>query len=241
MKGILYCGFVLNRMMIVASGILTAALSIVCSILTAVLKTSPELASVSNMVVIFAQMLVIIVCFEWVDRQFERDIKSRFTDMTLAAGVSKGAYVFAKYVEILIFSAMGFLMSLVINAAVFLTEKAVGLDFAFWSAGFIKISMVFALLAMLIDFAAYPLIIKLRSAEKAGLTVGLILGFGIISPLMLFFNWYTANVGELNLLGLLAEFSEEWYFFPAVIGAAAALSALFGVITLKRIKRGDVC
>ena len=92
-----------------------------------------------------------------------------------------------------------------------------------------------AIIIGLIDWSSLPLVVYLKSAEKAGLIVGIILGFGGVMPIMIIFNLF-----ENKWIIVMEFFSRDLTFFW-VVGIGALTYALFYWILLNRVRRGDVC
>ena len=82
-----------------------------------------------------------------------------------------------------------------------------------------------------------PLTITTKSAEKAGLIIGVCLGFGLILP----FNLLAAAINDGSAWsGFFSLIGKPWLPW-AVLGAAAVIYAVVYLIMLARVKRGDVC
>lgn len=242
MKGILYEGFLLNRMQFFVAGIIAALGTTVCAIMIANPNKTVELMSLANVIFFAVLALSITVCSEWTGRHLENNLKCRFVDVTLAGGITKNRFVLSLMLENLISMAIGFLMCLAMNGVIAVVDKAVGGDIPFWDVFYIKLAVVIALFIGAFDFISYPLIIKFKSGEKAGITMALVFGFAGILPLMLFLGWYKHNVSEeINLIEPLKKFMDTPYFIPVIIGAAAVIYAIVYVVLLNRVKRGDVC
>lgn len=240
MKGLLYESFLLNRKWFLIAGIVAILGTLVCVILLSV--SNPDLMGIANIVFIMSEFLTSVLCAEWLDRNLEKDLKCRFVDVTLAAGISKNMFVLSELVKNLLTIAIGFVMCLAMNGIVFAAEKIIGLEIPFWDVFYIKLALILALFVGIIDFVAFPLIINVKSAEKAGLIIGLVLGFGIVMPIMLIYFYLNPESGESHtFLEATYTFLDAPYFLPAVLGVAALIYALFYVITLNRVKRGDVC
>lgn len=240
MRGLLYEGFLLNRKWFLVAGIVAVLGTFVCVLLIS--GSNPSLMGIANILFIVSEILTSVLCAEWLDRHLEKDLKCRFVDVTLAAGISKNMFVLSELVKNLITIAIGFVMCLAMNGIIFAADKIIGSEIPFWNVFYIKLALVFALFVGIIDFVAFPLVISLKSAEKAGLIIGLFFGFGIIFPLMLLFNYLNGDLGESNIvLTKIYEFLDAPYFLPVVFGVAVLIYAIFYVITLNRVKRGDVC
>lgn len=87
-----------------------------------------------------------------------------------------------------------------------------------------------------IDLICTPLVIKLKNTEKAGLIVGLFVGL-LMMCFMIYVN-VTKDGGFTELL-LKMDFSIKGMFI--MMGITLALCAASYLITLKTVKRGDVC
>lgn len=237
MKGMLYESFLLNRKWFLAAGIVAVIGTVATIILLAL-----GLADFANIVLIFGEAITLGVVCEWVDRHLENNLKCRFVDVELAAGISKNMFVMFELMKNLITIALGFVMCIAMNGIIFAAEKIIGLETPFGDAFYIKLAVVVALFMGITNFISVPLTINLKSAEKAGMLIGLLFGFGIVMPLsMVYFSSNPDPDERIPVLEMIYKFFDEPYFFPVVIGAAAVIYAIFYVITLKRVKRGDVC
>lgn len=241
MKGILYEGFLLNRKWYYAAGIIAAVGTAVCAILIANPNRNADLMGMAGAIFIAVLALSVTVCGEWLGRHLESNLKCRFVDVTLAGGISKNGFVMSLMAESIISMAISFLMCLAMNGVIAVTDKIVGGDVQFWDVFYIKLAAVFTLFVGAVEFISYPLIIKFKNAEKAGLTIGLVFGFALLL-IEVGFNWYKYNVDEqTDVFELLAEFVKAPYFIPVIIGAAAVIYAIVYAVLLNRVKRGDVC
>ena len=174
------------------------------------------------------QFVVMTIVEEYLARDFEKNIKSRFADYVLA-GMSKAKFVTAELLKNLISMAIAFAIT-------------VFMQLVFWAvnpgmigAGRILLLAALAIIIGLIDWSSLPLVVYLKSAEKAGLIVGIILGFGGVMPIMIIFNLF-----ENKWIIVMEFFSRDLTFFW-VVGIGALTYALFYWILLNRVRRGDVC
>ena len=112
-------------------------------------------------------------------------------------------------------------------------------DKSFFTLETVKLMALMTLFASAIEWTVNPLTINLKSAEKAGLVVGLVLGFGVVMPLMVVCN-VTAEANETFVSGFIRLLSGNW--LPLIIvGISAALYVIFYFVLLARVKKGDVC
>lgn len=237
MKGLLYERFALNKKWFLSAGIITAIGTILCAVFIAI----GEKVGLSNILFVITELLTIVVCYEWIGRQLENDLKCRFVNISLAGGISRKMFVLTAIVENLIVAAIGMAMCGASNGVMCIVDQMVTRDQPFMSVFYIKFAFLFTVIVGIIEFGTYPLVIYFKNAEKAGLVLGLIFGFGVIMPTLILLNVFDGDEGSMSALTKITEFMDAWYFFPSVIVVAVVLYALFYVITLNRVKRGDVC
>ena len=230
MKGLLYESFLLNRRWFLGTGIMTALFTAAFSLLLPNTEPDPEIANTFGMMYIFFALMVMVFCSEWTSRHLENNIKCRFADITLAAGITKNTFVLAEFLKIVISVTTGFAMCMAMTGIISIFESG------FWGSDKVKLLSALAVFGILTEWAITPLVIKLKSSEKAGIVLGLIVGLGIVLPLVLIFG---RNMEEIPVK-LMTLFSKKW-LYPAFLGACAALYAVVYAITLRLVKRGDVC
>lgn len=228
MKGLVYAGLLLNKTFFIAAGLVaTAGTAFMCA-LGSWLGDDPETLPVISIFMLGIQFVVMAIVEEFLARDLEKNIKSRFADYVLA-GTSKARFVTAELlkniISMLTAFAMTALMQLIFSAV---NPGLIG-------AERLKALAVLAMMIGVIDWVSLPLVVYLKSAEKAGLIVGIILGFGIILPVMIVLNMH-----ENVWIRIADFFTRDWAFLGA-LGVAALIYALFYLILLKRVKRGDVC
>lgn len=229
MKGLLYEGFLLNRRWFLASGIIAILGTVSYSLILPNVEKTSDIAEVIGMGYTAVLVIVIGMSGEWLGRHLERNIKCRFTDMTLVGGITKNAFVLAELLKNLISLTIGFAMSMAMTGIISI------FDSDFLSPVKVKLLLALTLFIGVGNWLLIPLIIKFRRADKAGIVVGLILCFGVALPVML----VSGSNGEI-LTHLITLFSKAW-FFPAYLGVCAALYTVIYAITLRRVKWGDVC
>ncbi len=227
MKGLIYAGFVLNKTYFAVAGIVAVAGTVLVSWLGRVFADS-ETAVVISMFLLGLQFVVMAIVEEYLMRDFEKNLKSRFADYVLA-GMSKAKFVTAELLKNIISMAVAFALTVLIQ-----------LVFMAVNPGVSDINRIFVLAGMAVligavDWICMPLVISMKSAEKAGMIVGLCLGFGVILPLMIVIKTF-----DDALLGL-ADFLSNSYAFLFILAIGAAFYALFYWILLNRVRKGDVC
>ena len=229
MKGLLYESILLNRRWFLASGIIAALCTATFSLLLPNADSDHEIVNTLGMMYIFIALMVMVFCSEWTSRHLENNIKCRFADITLAAGITKNTFVLAEFLKIVISVTAGFAMCMAMTGIINIFESG------FFNSGKVKLLSALAVFGILTEWAIIPLVIKFKSSEKAGLVLGLV-GLGIMLPLVLIFG---RDMEEIPAK-LMTLFSKKW-LFPAFLGACAALYAVVYAITLRMVKRGDVC
>lgn len=227
MKGLVYAGLVLNKTYFIAAGIVAAAGTALISWLGRVLG-DPETSVVISIFLLGMQFVVMAIVEEFLARDLEKNIKSRFADYALA-GMSKAKFVTAELLKNVIAMLTAFAMTAVMQTVFMAVNPGIT------SANRFYVLAAMAIFIGLVDWISLPLVIYLKSAEQAGLIVGLFLGFGVILPLMVLFNSFD------NFRGAVADFFSNGLALLWVLGIGAAFYALFYWILLNRVRKGDVC
>lgn len=230
MKGLLYVNFLLNKVWFIASGIL-AVLGVAVS--AALRGAFPESSLGADMLFIF-EIVVLATCNEWLGRNFESNLKTRFADYALAGGISKAQFVTAEMLKNLISAGIAFLMCAVIQFVFCVFDRS------FFSVNNLTTLLALTLLFGAVEWMCMPVIVSLKSAEKAAIVVGLVLGFGVMVPLMIVFNYFDWDE-QRTLVGRLIDFFEEPMSFVSVIAISAAIYVIFYIVLLDRVRKGDVC
>ena len=229
MKGILYGNFLLNKKWFIAAGITAVLGTAFCAFFVSLV---PDNEGVVAMLFLGLQMVVFAVMLEWLGRNLEANIKCRFTDITLAGGISKNMFVMSELLKNVITAGIGLAVCILMQLVMSVFDKS------FFTLETVKLMALMTLFASAIEWTVNPLTINLKSAEKAGLVVGLVLGFGVVMPLMVVCN-VTAEANETFVSGFIRLLSGNW--LPLIIvGISAALYVIFYFVLLARVKKGDV-
>lgn len=228
MRGILYGKFLLNKGWFIASGIVAVLGTALCAVCNAIVPDNGS--GVLTVLFTGIRLVALALMTEWLGRDLEANIKCRFTDMTLAGGISRKMYVLTELVKNLLTIAAGGMLCLLMQLVMNVFD---GGSFT-WES--VKNLALFVLFVGSLEFALNPLIINLKSAEKAGLLFGLILGFGIVCPALAISGALEYDLGA----ALLKIIGSEW-FAPAAAGFSAVIYAAFYFVMLHRIGKGDVC
>lgn len=188
-----------------------------------------------------AYLLIAILCLipgETLGKYAEANIKLKFTDYLLSCNKTPGHLIISEAVNYLICFAAVVLMSAIYTVySYFVTGGVI-------DAAAFKLSITLMLLAYTVNWIGLPLIIKLKSEEKAGVTIGLTVGVIILPLSIAFGNSSTTSEGAEFLeslgSGLMNFYNSPW-FFPVYIAVLAAICLLVYYISIRIIKRGDVC
>lgn len=230
MKGILYGNFLLNKKWFIAAGITAVLGTAFCAFFVSLV---PDESGVVSTLFLGLQMVVMAINIEWLARNLEANIKCRFADMTLAGGISKNAFVMSELLKNVISIGIGFAMCIIMQLVMSVFDKS------FFTLGTVKTIAVLAVFFGAIEWSVNPLVIDFKSAEKAGLVVGLAFGFGLIMPVMIICNVFAEENANF-VSGFFELLSGEW--LPLIVaGISAALYAIFYLALLARVKKGDVC
>lgn len=230
MKGILYGNFLLNKKWFIAAGITAALGTAFCAFFV---RLVPDESGVVSTLFLGLQMVVMAIIIEWLGRNLEANIKCRFADITLAGGISKNTFVMSELLKNFITIGIGFVMCIIMQLVMSVFDKS------FFSLETVKITAVLAVFFGAIEWTVMPLVIYFKSAEKAGLVMGLILAFGLVMPLMIISNVFSEETANF-VSGFFGMLSGDW--MPLIIlGISAALYAVFYLALLSRVKKGDVC
>lgn len=227
MKGLVYAGLVLNKTYFIAACLVAVAGTALVSWLGRVFA-DPETSVVISIFLLGMQFVVMAIVEEYLARDFEKNIKSRFADYALA-GMSKVKFVTAELLKNIISMAAAFAVTVLMQLVFMAVNPGMS------DANRIFVLAGLAILVGVVDWVCLPLVISLKSAELAGLVVGLCIGFGILMPTMVVFQIYD------DVWIKLADFFSNGPVFLCVLATGAAIYSLFYLILLNRVRKGDVC
>lgn len=230
MKGILYGNFLLNKKWFIAAGITAVLGTAFCAVFASLV---PDVGDAAAVMFIGLQFIVVTIMMEWLGRNLEANIKCRFTDITLAGGISKNMFVASELLKNLITMGIGLAVCVVMQLVMSVFDRS------FFTLETVKMVLVNVAFCGAIEWTVNPLTINLKSAEKSGLVVGLVLGFGVIMPVMIAYNIF-AEETETFVSVFFRLLAGGW--LPLImIGFSVALYVIFYFVLLARVKRGDVC
>ncbi len=169
MRGLLYCGFTLNKKWFLFSGIVAAVGAAVGAVLLNV-PDGEENAQLIDTTILLFELIAMLLCPEWTGRNLDANLKNRFANYILASPVSRNSFVLTELIQNFICTATGFVMCLAMRGIICIFENS------FWDTNHLKLLGGMALFVIVFNFALTPLTIKLKSSEKAGALVGVIAG-----------------------------------------------------------------
>lgn len=230
MKGMLYSSLLYNRKFIKGAGIYTAAATVVGVGLIYISSMFPEYSPSIGILLSIMPLISIVIALEGVDREMESSLKIRFTNYTLSA-VTPHKFAVNELLKNLTLTVYGTVLSMLM-AVIFQVVGPGLFNSAMIDHIFTVIPMV-GILCSLIEFGIMPLVIKFKSAEKAGMLVGVIVGFGIIFPVGILMNHRPSMDDILSVV--------QFPILPCVIALFILLYALFYLLLEKRLERGNLC
>lgn len=230
MKGILYGNFLLNKKWFIAAGVTAVLGTAFCAFFVSLV---PDEAGVVATLFFGLQWVVMAIIVEWLGRNLEANIKCRFADITLAGGISKNTFVMSELLKNVISIGIAFVMCIIMQLVMSVFDKS------FFSLDTVKMIALLTVFMGAMEWTVNPLVINFKSAEKAGLVMGIILAFGVVLPLMIISSAFAGETADF-VSAFLKLLSGNW--MPLIIfGISAALYAIFYLALLARVKKGDVC
>ncbi|MBQ8171599.1 MAG: hypothetical protein IJZ95_06395 [Oscillospiraceae bacterium] len=238
MKGIFYSYFTLNKSYWITTASFFAGVTAL-TMLFASLSKELEAQGDYTLFGLIATMAMLvpfipaIILLEPSARDLEKAMATRYANHILAAGVSKPQFVMCELIKNIGACAIGYGLGCL---TILITELVAPHSTSPQLYGF---HLIIILLAGAVEWICIPLTLKIKSSEKAGLIVGIALGVGICIAsgcvsIMTDGEFWGETTDVLNTIvsptGLLIA-----------AGGAAAIYAVVYLITLKMVKRGDLC
>lgn len=227
MKGLFYCTAKMNRGYFIA-----AFITLICSaVLGSVVLYNVNEARADDygfgfLCVTFLPFLPMVILCEFLARDVEHNIKCGFFKYTLSS-ISRGRYTLSLLLTNLFVNVLG----LAVGYLLLFIFRLFGGEANVLPFYFILLPM-FALLAGAVEWICMPVTIKLKSAEKAGLIVGIVLGFGTVLPVTIALKSsdFVFDITKIATVPALM----------IMLGAAAAVYALIYAIIMRMLKRGVI-
>lgn len=225
MKGLFYSTVKSNRGYFITAFVAFLCSTVAGSVILAIVRQSGNdkygLAFLSPFIL---PLLPSFILCEFFGRDLERNIKSGFLNYTLSS-IPRESFVLSQLLTNIIFSALG----LVIGLGMLGIFRAVGGE-EWVGSYYFRILIMAAIACSIVEWLCIPVTIALKSTEKAGLAVGIVIGFGLVLPLMAAYNSVMTEF-DVNIL-----ISPEAMLIEA--GVAIAVYAVVYLVCLKMLKRG---
>lgn len=229
MKGILH-SFFIKKYSYFTGALIYCAAACALGILTMLLPHKIMLNDGIRTLSIIIPLILLVIPEEAVLRDLESDIKSRYADYVLTA-VTRDTFARGMLIKNLICMAAGLVLAMIVA----MVYHFIGIAD---SAIFVLLPAM-AAISGAVEWTCTPLTVRMKSAEKAGMTVGLIIGFVIVLPLMIAVNVF-ADEDSTLYMSIINWLTGAQVLIPTFI-ISAAVYAGFYFILLKRLERGNVC
>lgn len=230
MRGLLYSSLLRNRGFIIGTAVYSVIAAVVGVVLIYLSRSYSDIAPVLTILVNILPLISIVLALEGVDRELENSLKTRFANYALSA-VTPRNFIMTELLKNFCFSAYGTIMGMLMLAIFALADAS-----AFPDVGFLfRLYPMAGILSGLIQWVMMPLVIKFKNAEKAGMVVGLIIGFGTVLPINLI-QAKTDGGFEIDIKSLITPVPTAVFLLAVVL-----IYALFYVLLVRRVERGNIC
>ncbi len=230
MRGLLYSSLLRNRGFIIGTAVYSVIAAVVGVVLIYLSRSYSDIAPVLTILVNILPLISIVLALEGVDRELENSLKTRFANYALSA-VTPRNFIMTELLKNFCFSAYGTVMGMLMLAIFALADAS-----AFPDVGFLfRLYPMAGILSGLIQWVMMPLVIKFKNAEKAGMVVGLIIGFGTVLPINLI-QAKTDGGFEIDIKSLITPVPTAVFLLTVVL-----IYALFYVLLVRRVERGNIC
>ena len=230
MRGLLYSSLLRNRGFIIGTAVYSVIAAVVGVVLIYLSRSYSDIAPVLTILVNILPLISIVLALEGVDRELENSLKTRFANYALSA-VTPRQFIMTELLKNFCFSAYGTVMGMLMLAIFALADAS-----AFPDVGFLfRLYPMAGILSGLIQWVMMPLVIKFKNAEKAGMVVGLIIGFGTVLPINLI-QAKTDGGFEIDIKSLITPVPTAVFLLAVVL-----IFALFYVLLVRRVERGNIC
>ncbi len=230
MRGLLYSSLLRNRGFIIGTAVYSVIAAVVGVVLIYLSRSYSDIAPVLTILVNILPLISIVLALEGVDRELENSLKTRFANYALSA-VTPRQFIMTELLKNFCFSAYGTVMGMLMLAIFALADAS-----AFPDVGFLfRLYPMAGILSGLIQWVMMPLVIKFKNAEKAGMVVGLIIGFGTVLPINLI-QAKTDGGFEIDIKSLITPVPTAVFLLAVVL-----IYALFYVLLVRRVERGNIC
>lgn len=230
MRGLLYSSLLRNRGFIIGTAVYSVIAAVVGVVLIYLSRSYSDIASVLMFLLPVFPLISVVLALEGVDRELENSLKTRFANYALSA-VTPRQFTMTELLKNFCFSAYGIIMGMLMLAFYALIDADVLPD----TGLLFRLYPMVGILIGLVQWVMLPLVIKFKNAEKAGMVVGLIIGFGTVLPINLI-QAKTDGGFEIDIKSLITPVPTAVFLLAVVL-----IYALFYVLLVRRVERGNIC
>lgn len=230
MRGLLYSSLLRNRGFIIGTAVYSVIAAVVGVVLIYLSRSYSDIASVLMFLLPVFPLISVVLALEGVDRELENSLKTRFANYALSA-VTPRQFTMTELLKNFCFSAYGIVMGMLMLAFYELIDADVLPD----TGLLFRLYPMVGILIGLVQWVMLPLVIKFKNAEKAGMVVGLIIGFGTVLPINLI-QAKTDGGFRIDIKSLITPVPTAVFLLTIVL-----IYALFYALLIRRVERGNIC
>ena len=230
MRGLLYSSLLRNRGFIIGTAVYSVIAAVVGVVLIYLSRSYSDIASVLMFLLPVFPLISVVLALEGVDRELENSLKTRFANYALSA-VTPRQFTMTELLKNFCFSAYGIVMGMLMLAFYALIDAYVLPD----TGLLFRLYPMVGILIGLVQWVMLPLVIKFKNAEKAGMVVGLIIGFGTVLPINLI-QAKTDGGFRIDIKSLITPVPTAVFLLTVVL-----IYALFYALLVRRVERGNIC
>lgn len=230
MRGLLYSSLLRNRGFIIGTAVYSVIAAVVGVVLIYLSQSYSDIASVLMFLLPVFPLISVVLALEGVDRELENSLKTRFANYALSA-VTPRQFIMTELLKNFCFSAYGIVMGMLMFAFYALIDADVLPD----TGLLFRLYPMVGILIGLVQWVMLPLVIKFKNAEKAGMVVGLIIGFGTVLPINLI-QAKTDGGFRIDIKSLITPVPTAVFLLTVVL-----IYALFYALLVRRVERGNIC
>lgn len=230
MRGLLYSSLLRNRGFIIGTAVYSVIAAVVGVVLIYLSRSYSDIASVLMFLLPVFPLISVVLALEGVDRELENSLKTRFANYALSA-VTPRQFTMTELLKNFCFSAYGIVMGMLMLTFYALIDADVLPD----TGLLFRLYPMVGILIGLVQWVMLPLVIKFKNAEKAGMVVGLIIGFGTVLPINLI-QAKTDGGFRIDIKSLITPVPTAVFLLTVVL-----IYALFYALLVRRVERGNIC
>ena len=234
MKGLVYSYLVQNKRYWIGAAavlVLVAAVGFILIKLADPTVPDDDTAMLAAMFIMFMPLIAPMIALEPQMSGIEKDSKIRYLDYQLS-GVTVKEFLLAELAKCLFTTLFGAVM-LAVQHGVFLLADSTAVPYEVF-----VLHILVVVMTNVFNLVGIPLTLIMKSAEKAGLLLGLVLGAAVSV-----WTVVTLESGEVadSSIYALSDFCRDPVSILLTLGVCAVISALSCLAAYAVIKRGDLC